>query len=133
MTLLDRLQSATEGSRELDAEIGIAVIPKFLVTKDREGFTQVNRKGTALTPVWEDYNPAAEPHYTTNLQDAVSLALAHGANSIKLEWRNDELAKALIGFPWGEGVPFSGAGHTLAIACSAAIVTAHESRAETTP
>jgi len=71
--LLTRLEAAEEGSRELDAEIEIAVLPAYMVTKDAEGFVQINMHGTALTPVWADYNPHSAPHYTTSIDAALTL------------------------------------------------------------
>ncbi len=127
---LSQLQRATEGSRNLDWAIWeqVELCKGYLYRRTPEGW-QTNLHGTALTPVWSDGLPEC-PHYTTNLQDAVSLALSMGATSVRLEWRIDALAKVMFGFPWDDGVPFYDSGSTPALAASAALVKAHESKAE---
>ena len=69
--LIERLEAAGEGSRELDAEIWFIIEPQYLYQTDREGRWYHNRTGTVLTPVWTpDVGPRGAPHCTTSL-DAV--------------------------------------------------------------
>jgi len=72
MTLIERIEAAEEGSRELDAEIATDVLGWT--------FKHITEKGGARwTAWWREFNGKKYrvqlPHYTTSLDDALQLVL----------------------------------------------------------
>lgn len=123
--LLDKLQHATEGSREL----GDAVLLGCGWRKTLIGHFYGPMYQWSSADGKQSYGEDKRPDPTRNLQAVVSLAMESGATSISLRWNSGLMAKALIGFPWDDGVPFAGSGYTLPLACSEAIIKA-SSKAE---
>lgn len=79
MTLIARLEAATEGSRELDAEVHTAVndgwirhpkCPSGIVISDA-GSEAANRARAETPYIFSNRRPA--PHYTTSLDAALTL------------------------------------------------------------
>ena len=74
--LIKRLEEATEGSRELDCEIGMAIeTVKCEPMKEYHGFYahRETRKQMGQHTIVKDKTAVFPPHYTTNLQDALGL------------------------------------------------------------
>lgn len=114
-SLLQKLQSATEGSRELD----IAIAAEF--SAESESIVEFG------TRAWEC------PNYTTNLQDAVSL-VPEGWRYLMdkrpyAESRQDGY-RAEVYRQGSPETPETHWGPTMALALCIAIIKAHESKAE---
>lgn len=142
MTLLQKLESAPEGSRELDAEIWASVCnvsdfidfdlakgwsPRFEAMEDGS----VNLFAVDHAETWQRQSRKAAPHYTTNLQDAVSLVPEGvewrvGGNPTAIKYAGEaELADPATG-SWQ--FPIEATGVTPALALCIAIIKAHESK-----
>ncbi len=77
--LIERLQAATEGSRELDAEIHCAITGRITHSAMPKGFTMVDqgdmaKNSRAARSEFIHKNRGPAPHYSTSLDAAVSLA-----------------------------------------------------------
>lgn len=71
--LIEHLGTAHGPDPELDALIELETMPAYMKTRTPEGYVQVNRKGTVLCPVWEDWQPRGAPRYTASLDAALAL------------------------------------------------------------
>lgn len=67
---LERVRAATGPDRELDVEILAAISPPNMFAKSPEGVWSVNRRGTALGPVWE-FLAGTEVAWLTTSVDAI--------------------------------------------------------------
>lgn len=120
--LLTRLEAATEGSRELDAEIALSTrFPDYqfpnpvLNRKPRDHFEAFER----IT--WDGGESGDRPaHYTTSIDAAMTL-VPQWCGSIATRTRRGELADVTL-YGHSSGVPFWSKAYTLALAlCIAAL------------
>ena len=120
--ILQKLQSATEGSRDLDCEIAWLTgwdAPGSVGQMWRDNYPSLKVRG----PVSRSANNYGVPHFSTNLQDAVSLvseghfwAINSGPNGPYVSiWSEDGPRH------WGDS-------QTAPLAFCIAIIKAHESK-----
>lgn len=119
-SLLERLEQAVEGSRELDNAI-------FLATHPEQGTHSEDGQWWYATHMDEDGGPWAPlPHYTTSIDAALSL-VPEGCGGA-LSWEAPEIgikeSAALVDYR--NGSRFVGRGCTLALALCIAALRARE-------
>lgn len=132
--LLTQLQNATEGSRELDAEIAVATFYQEPDTHGDSAYVKLPHKhddcaaGTYWLVSRSGMSLRTAPHYTTNLQDAVSLVPERCQYAVGNMYQPDGHFYAEVSSEdTGQGL---GKASTGPLALCQAIIKAHQSKAE---